>query len=158
MAVVAGAQLCALSHLAVNALSTTLHPRSPTFEVTYQTLIGLSTSLKSLETDLVELEGTPKFNHRIRAWILSENLKRFWRNLRKADDRFQTEADESGMAEDPVLSIKNIVSVEEFVSRLGTKWKGLHRRFLKVEEALPPTRVLNAVTRVGDAARRVMGK
>lgn len=158
MATIAGAQLCALSYLAVNALNAASHPWSPAFEATYQTLIGLSTSLKSLETDLVELEGTPKFNHRIRAWILSENLKRFWRNLRKADDRFQTEADESGMAEDPVLRIKNIVSVEEFVSRLGTKWKELHRRFLKVEEALPPARVLNAVTRVGDAARRVMGK
>lgn len=144
--------------LAVNTLDTNLHPQTPTFKATYQTLINLSTSLNSLETDLVELETTPKFNHRICAWILSENLKRFWRNLRKADDKFQTEADEGGMADDPVLRIKNIVWVEGVVSQLGTKWKGLQKRLLKVEKEFPPTGVRDAVSKVGDAARRVMGK
>lgn len=156
MAVVTGTQSNALPHLAINL---DFHPRSPAFEATAQTLVGLCKSLRSLETDLVELERTaPKFNHRMHVWILSENLKRFWKNLRKADDKFQTEVDESGMADNPVVRIKNIVWVEVFVGQLGTKWKGLHGRLLRVEKALPPTRVRNAVAMVGEAARRVMGK
>lgn len=137
------------------------NPHNPGFEAIYRTLTALNKTLNSLEAELGELERlAPKFDHRFRVWILSEDLRRSWRRLRKTDDKFQAGADAHGMAKvgDPNLRVRNIMQLETLVGQLGGKWKGLHRRLLMVERALPPTGVRSAVKKVGNAARCVIWK
>lgn len=134
---------------------------NPGFEEIYRTLTALNKSLNSLEAELGELEKlAPKFDHRFRVWVLSEDLRRSWRRLRKTDDKFQAGADAHGMVKvgDPNLRVRNITQLEMFVGQLGGKWKGLHRRLLMVEQALPPTGVRSAVKKVGNAAKCVIRK
>lgn len=129
-------QLCAHLHL-INPDPKGFRSRNPSFEAIHQRLTDLCEILRSLETELSELERTaPKLDRRLRVWRLSENLKRSWRYLRKADDKFQTGVDESEgeITGDSVSRMRNIIQLEAFVGQLGTKWKELHWRMLMMEQ------------------------
>lgn len=159
MAIYTDAQLRA--HLELSPpVKPDFHSQDPTLNASHHNLMAFRKSLNSLETELNELEEPPlSFDHRLRVWIFSQDLRRLWRSLGKIDDKLQAGVDAQRVkVEDPTRRMKDIMQLEKFVGELGKRLKGLQCRLLMVKQALPPTKVQSALEMVGNTARRVIGK